>query len=127
MATNEPARLGRQTHYQAVHILYKKIAFDDPSLAGVVGILPVDAVILRGNVYVNDAFNTGTLNIGALGGDADEFASALALNAEAIVPFDELAIGNQVLDEEVTVTFARSTAQTAGEATIVIEYAVNNG
>lgn len=128
MATNDAnqPKLGRQLALQVTHVLRKTVRFDDGNLSGQVGILPDGAIILRGNVYVTTAYNTGTINVGVQGGDADEFASALALNAQAIVAFDDLAITNAYRAQETVVTFARSAAATAGEATIVIEYAVNN-
>lgn len=128
MATNDAnqPKLGRQLALQVTHVLRKTVRFDDTNLSGEVGILPDGAIILRGNAYVTTAYNTGTINIGVLGGDADEFASALALSAQALVPFDDLAIANAYRAQETVVTFARSAAATAGTATIVIEYAVNN-
>ncbi len=127
MATNDTIqpKQGRQLALQTVHFLRKKIAFGDVSLSGIVGILPAGAIIVRGNVYVTTAFNTGTLNVGVQGGDADEFGSALALT-QALVAFDDLAITNALRADETVVTYARSATQTAGEATIVIEYIPNN-
>lgn len=128
MATNDAnqPKQGRQLALQVTHVLRKKVRFDDTNLSGQVDILPDGAIILRGNVYVTTAYNTGTINVGVQGGDADEFASALALNAQALVAFDDLAITNAYRAQETVVTFARSAAATAGEAHIVIEYAVNN-
>lgn len=126
MATNEPGKLGRQLALQVTHFLRKRIAASDAGLTGEVGILPAGAIILRASVYVSTAFNTGTLNVGLQGGDADEFASALALNAQAIVAFDELAVTNQVRASESVITYARSAVQSAGVADIVVEYVVNN-
>ncbi|MGU3399234.1 hypothetical protein ACLBWS_05745 [Brucellaceae bacterium D45D] len=128
MATNDAnqPKLGRQLALQATHVLRKTVRFDDDNLLGEVGILPDGAIILRGNVFVTTAYSAGTLNIGAQGGDADEFASALVLNAQAIVAFDDLAIANVYREQETVVTFTRSAAATAGEATIVIEYTVDN-
>lgn len=128
MATDDAVqpKRGRQLALQVTHFLRKKVRFDDTSLSGEVGILPKGAIILRGNVYVTTAFNTGTLNVGVQGGDADEFGSALALNAAAIVAFDGLAIANAYRTEETVVTYARSATQTAGEGFVVIEYVVDN-
>ena len=128
MATNDAnqPKQGRQLALQVTHVLRKTVRFDDSNLSGEVGILPDGAIILRGSVYVTTAYNTGTLNVGAKGGDNDEFGSALALNAQAIVAFDDLAIANAYRAQETVVTFVRSAAATAGSATIVIEYAVNN-
>lgn len=125
MATNTFQTTARQLHTQQTHYLRKRIAFDDLGLTGEVGVLPAGAIILRGSVYVHTAFNTGTLNIGVQGGDVDEFGSALAL-AQAIVPFDDLAIANARRPADTVVTFARSAVQSAGEATIIIEFVVDN-
>ena len=125
MATGVQGTTARKYHTEQTHYLRKRIAFDDTSLTGVVGILPSGAIMLRGNVYVFTAFNTGTLNVGKEGGDADEYASALALT-QAIVAFDDLAIGNARMTADTVVTYARSTTQSAGEAEIVIEYVVKN-
>lgn len=116
----------RKYHTQQTHYLRKHIAHDDASLTGVVGVLPEGAIIVRANLYVFTAFNTGTLNVGKQGGDADEYASALAMT-QAIVAFDDLAIGNARMTEDTTITYARSTAQSAGEGDILIEYIVDNG
>lgn len=129
MATNDAnqPRQGRQLPLQAVHTLRRNISFDDANLGGVVGILPVGAIILTGAVYVGTAFSTGTINIGKVGGDADEYASAISIASAAIVTFDDMVIGNQVIATETTVTFARSATATSGKGSIVITYSVDNG
>lgn len=129
MATNDAnqPKLGRQLSLQVVHTLRKNIAFDDPSLGGEVGILPAGAIILTGAVYVSEAFDAGTLDVGAATVGDDEYASALALNSAAVVAFDDLAIANQVVADDTVVTFERSADATAGAASIVITYAVDNG
>ena len=125
MATDVLGTTARRYHTEQTHYLRKRVSFDDLSLGGIVGILPAGAIILRGSVYVFTAFNTGTLNVGVQGGDADEFGSALAL-AQAIVAFDDLAITNARRAADTVVTFARSAAATAGEAEIIVEYVVKN-
>jgi hypothetical protein len=125
MATDVQGTTARRYHTQQTHYLRKRVSFDDASLGGIVGILPANAIILRGNVYVFTAFNAGTLDVGAQGTSANTFASALAL-AQAIVPFDDLAIGNARRAADTTVTFARSATATAGEAEIIVEYVVKN-
>jgi hypothetical protein len=130
MATNDAnqSRTGRQLALQVVHTLRKNIAYNDAAgLAGVVGVLPKGAIILRGSVYVGTAFSTGTINIGKMGGDADEYASAVSIASQAVVAFDDLAIANQVISADTTVTFARSATASSGAASIVIEYSVDNG
>ncbi len=123
--TNQP-KLGRQLALQVTHVLRKRISFDDGNIDGTVGILPDKAIILRGNVYVATPFSAGTLNIGVQGGTANEFLAAQALNTAAIAPLDKLAITNAYRPLETVLTFARSAAATAGEAFIVVEYAVDN-
>lgn len=129
MATNDAnqPKLGRQFALQAVHTIRKNISFDDATLGGVVGILPAGAIILTGAVYVGTAFSTGTINIGKVGGDADEYASAVSIASQAVVAFDDLAITNQVIADDTTVTFARSASASSGKGSIVITYSVDNG
>ena len=117
MATNDTVqpKIGRQLSLQVMHTLRKKIRFDDASLSGIVGVLPKGAII-----------HTGTLNVGKQGGDADEYASALVMTSAA-TPFDDLAIGNQLMTEETVMTYARSATQSAGEGYIVVTYSVDNG
>lgn len=126
MATGTQATTARRFHTQQTHYLRKRIAWNDAGLTGIVGVLPEGAIIVRGSVYVFAAFNTGTLNVGKQGGDADEYASALALNSQAIVAFDDLAITNARMTADTVVTYARSTAQSAGEAEILVEFIVDN-
>lgn len=128
MATDDAVqpKVGRQLALQVVHTLRKKIRFDDASLSGKVGVLPKGAIILTGTLFTTSAFNTGTLNVGKSGGDADEYASAIAMTS-AITAFDDLAIGNVYMAEETIVTYARSATQSAGEGHIVITYSVDNG
>ena len=125
MATNTPATTARRLHTQQTHYLRKRIAYNDSSLTGVVGILPDGAIMVRGSLYVFTAFNTGTLNVGKQGGDVDDYASALAMT-QAIVPFDDLAITNARMSGDTVVTYARSATQSAGEGEIVIEFIVDN-
>lgn len=126
MATNTPATTARRLHTQQTHYLRKRIAFNDSSLTGVVGILPDQAIMIRASMRVYTAFNTGTLNVGKQGGTGSEYASALAMNAQAIVPFDDLAITNERMSGDTTISYARSATQSAGEAEIVIEFIVDN-
>ncbi|WP_421565576.1 hypothetical protein [Ochrobactrum sp. EDr1-4] len=128
MATNDPnqPKQGRQLALQVTHVIRKRVRFDDLNTEGEIGILPDKAIILRGNVYVTTAFSGGTLNIGVQGGAANEYLAAQALNATAIAPLDKLAIANAYRPLETVLTFARSAAATAGEAFIVVEYAVQN-
>lgn len=125
MATGTQATTARRFHTQQTHYLRKRIAWNDAGLTGIVGVLPEGAIIVRGSVYVFTAFNTGTLNVGKQGGDADEYASALALT-KAIVAFDDLVIDNARMTADTVVTYARSTAQSAGEAEILVEFIVDN-
>lgn len=135
MATNDAnqPKLGRQLALQVVHTLRHRVAFDDDSFSGIVGILPDEAIILRGTAYVWTAFDAGTANtidIGVQGGDADEFMSDGSLASAADVAFDDLANANRRSATERVVTYDMTlsgTAPTAGLADIVVEYSVNNG
>jgi len=127
MATNDthqPKR-GRQLNLQVTHVLRKRIAFDDHGLEGEIGVLPDRAIILSTRVYVLKAFNAGALDIGEEGRKADAFASKQALDKAAIVLTD-LKVEQAWREQETVVTFARSAVAAAGEAIIVIEYAVDN-
>jgi hypothetical protein len=131
MATNEAGKLGRQLALQVVHYMRKGITYEDNS--GVVGILPANAIVLGGNVYVTTGFNDTNgddIDIGVSGGDDDLFMSAGDLNTAATVAFDDLAIANAISTSERTVTWNYTTAAsgdgTAGAAEIVLWYCVDN-
>jgi len=128
MATNDTVqpKIGRQLSLQVMHTLRKKIRFDDASLSGIVGVLPKGAIIHTGTLFTTTAFNTGTLNVGKQGGDADEYASAIVMTSAATA-FDDLVIGNMLMTEETVMTYARSATQSSGEGYIVVTYSVDNG
>lgn len=130
MATNEPAKLGRRLALQAVHYLRRDFTFADTGEL-VVGILPAGAVMLKplSGVSVHTAFNNGTTNTLNVGTTADDnlYGTALATGSIAFVPLDEAV--SQRVDAETTITITQAvsgTAATAGEATAVIAYLVDN-
>lgn len=126
MATNDPhqPKRGRQLDLQVAHVLRKRIAFDDLGLEGEVGVLPDRALILNARVYVVTPFSAGTMEIGDENGAPDAFGAAIALGTAGITPFGSAAEAYRPL--ETVVTFTRSADATAGEAIVVIEYAVDN-
>ncbi len=126
MATNDPQqpKRGRQLDLQVAHILRKRVAFDDLSLEGEVGILPDRAVIMSARVLIVTPFSAGTLDIGEENTGPDALASALPLDAIAFLPFG--GAEDIYHEQEQIVTFTRSADATAGEAIILIEYAVDN-
>ncbi|MDH7790725.1 MULTISPECIES: hypothetical protein [Brucella/Ochrobactrum group] len=126
MATNDPhqPKRGRQLDIQVSHILRKRVSYDDLGLEGEVGVLPDRAVILNARVYVVTPFSAGTMEVGDENGAPDAFGAAIALGTVAITSFGSAAEAYRPI--ETVVTFTRSEEATAGEAIIVIEYAVDN-
>lgn len=136
MATNDanqPA-LGRQYALQVVHTLRANI--DYTMEGGIVGILPKGAFIIDGAVHVTEGFNDTTaddidVGVGTIGDD--EFVSAADANSAATVLFsaEDLDTSNRYSADERTVTWAFTNAATgdgtAGAASIIIWYAVDNG
>ena len=123
--------VGREFHTQQVHYLRKRITFAD-SAAVTVGVLPAGAVVLRGGVAVQTAFNAATTNVLDIGtsGDDDGFATDLALGAVGVIVADEMATSNDwysTSEQTITATYAQTgTAATAGVGFVWIEYLPNN-
>ncbi len=86
--------------------------------------MPDRAIILTARVLIVTPFSAGTLDIGEEGDAPDTLASALALDAIAFLPFG--GAEDIYNEQEKIVTFTRSEEATAGEAIIIIEYAVDN-
>ena len=132
MATGTAGSTARQLHTQQTHYLRKRVLFSDVA-GGVVGVLPDEAIVLRGTTYIWEGFNDTTgddIDIGVSGGDDDLFASAVDCNSAATTAFDDLANANQRISGDTTVTWNFTTAATGdgstGIADIVIEYVVDN-
>ena len=131
MATNEPAKLGRQLALQAVHFLRKGVTYADNGTAVQVGILPAGALILKplSGVAVNTAFNAGTtntLNVGTTD-DPDLYATLISMGTTTFSPFDEIVAA--VVEEETVITATvtlTGTAATAGEGEVVVAFLPDN-
>lgn len=116
---------------QTVHYLRKKITFAD-SAAVTVGVVPANAIVLRGGVVVATAFNAGTSNVLDIGtsSDDDGFATDLALGTIGVIVADEMATSNDMgpmsADTTIIATYAQTgTAATAGEGYVWVEYLPN--
>lgn len=131
MATNEPAKVGRQLALQAVHYLRKGVTFADNGTAVTVGVLPEGALILKplSGIAVTTAFNAGTTNTLNIGteADGDLYATLISVGTTTFVALDE-SVSNLVT-EETTVTATvtlTGTAATAGAGEVVIAYIPDN-
>lgn len=128
MATNEPARIGRNLSLQAVHFLRKGITFADNGTAVIVGTVPAGSLILKpiSGMHVTTVFNAGTNNfvdIGTTDND-DLFGTDLSGTATNFVPLDE-TIGGYLVASETTITVTvglTGTAATTGAAEVVIAF-----
>ena len=116
---------------QTVHYLRKKITYAD-SGAVTVGVVPTNAIVLRGGVVVTTAFNAATTNVLDIGtsSDDDGFATDLALGTVGVIVADEMAttddMGPMSADTTITATYAQTgTAATAGVGYVWIEYLPN--
>lgn len=125
------AQPGREFHLQAVHYLRKAISYSD-TYPVTVGVLPANAIVLRGGVAVKTAFNAATTNVLDIGtsGDDDGFATDLALGTVGVIVADEFATSNDWFSTAavtVTCTYAQTgTAATAGAGYVWVEYLANN-
>lgn len=131
MATNEPAKVGRQLALQAVHYLRKGVTFADNGTAVTVGVLPEGALILKplSGIAVTTAFNAGTTNTLNIGteADGDLYATLISVGTTNFVALDE-SVSNLVTEETTitaTVTLT-GTAATAGAGEVVVAYIPNN-
>jgi hypothetical protein len=122
--TGVPAR---ETGYQFVHYLRKTITHTD-TVAVTVGVLPAHAAVVMGGAFPTTAFNAGTTNDINVGhtGDADAFATLLAVGTIGFKALDELAAATNTIhnaERTVTATYVPTgTAATAGSAEIIIGY-----
>jgi hypothetical protein len=141
MATNTAGDPGQLYQTNQTHYLVKRVTYATLNATGAgtgtanatvtVGWLPPKALVLRGVTKVITGFNDTTaddLDIGVAGDDDDLFASAVDMNSTATTTFDDLATANDYSASARRVTCNFTTAPTgdgtAGEALIVLEYAV---
>lgn len=125
----------RQTHYQQVHFLRKRITFADRGKTIIVGTVPAGSIIDKGlsGVTVRTVFNDGTnkqVTIGTV--DTANVASAAALGNNLSlatadkVPLNVAANLYMVTDTDITVTMdLTGTTGTTGEAFVVIAFTPN--
>lgn len=123
----------RLYHTCQVHYLRRLIGeADEGTGALTVGVLPAGAIVVGAGVVVSTAFN-GTSPILQIGtsGDADGFATNLALGTIGNIVWDELATSNDLYSaSEVTITCTVSATgndSTAGVGHVYVTYIPNNG
>lgn len=116
-----------------VHYLRRGVGeADEGAGALTVGVLPAGAIVVGAGIIVGTAFN-GTSPIVQIGtsGDADGFATNLALGTIGNIVWDELATSNDLYSaSEVTVTCtvtATGNDSTAGYGVVYVMFIPNNG
>ncbi len=116
-----------------IHYLRRDIGeADEGGGALTVGVLPARAIVVTAGVIVSTAFN-GTSPIVQIGtsGDADGFATNLALGTIGNIVWDELATSNDLYStSEVTVTTtvtATGNDSTAGYGSVYVGFIPYNG
>jgi len=126
----------RDTGYQTVHALRKRITFADSAVEKVVGVLPAYATVVGGGVHIITAFNAGTTNtidVGRSTQTADDncYATALTAGAVGFIALDELAATTniqQTAECTVIATYDQTGgAATAGVADVIVLYVLPHG
>jgi hypothetical protein len=127
----------RQYQTQQVHYLRFDVNYNDTSVStGILkGTLPAGAIITSSSVLITTAFNAGTTNVLTVGGnsssyndivasgDVDETATGIT---NAIKPTSS-SLGKLAADRDIYVMYAQTgTAASAGAATVIIHFIVNN-
>jgi hypothetical protein len=133
------AQDARRYHQSMTHYLYREVAFNTPGIASAntveVGTLPQGAQVLATSIAVTTAFNAGSTNVLVVGIDTDDDAlvaaggvDETAVGVTRVVP---ATLAGKVAPSSNEIVYARytqtGTAASAGAATIVVEYVVNNG
>ena len=142
MPTGTAGDSGARYHTDQVHYMMKSVTYLTLNGAGVasgttnatviVGVLPPNALVVRGGVKVITGFddtNGDDLDVGVSGSDDDLFHSAMDLNtADTTTAFDDLASANDYSATARTVTCNFTTAPTGdgtvGEAIVALWYYV---
>ncbi|MCA6114249.1 hypothetical protein J6524_04805 [Bradyrhizobium sp. WSM 1738] len=136
MATNTKGTSARQYREQQVHYLRFLVNYNDAGIAAGVKkqTLPKGAIIVGTDVHNATAFNAGTTNVLTVGGgtnfneivaagDVDETATGLTQNIKPTSTF----LGPLAADTDVYVKYTQTgTAATAGKATVIVKYVVDN-
>lgn len=135
MATNEPAKMGRELALQVPHVLRYRVTFADEGDVVDIGRIPAGASVISGGVHIVTAFDdTSTIDVGFRDGsstdDPDAYGSALVATAVGFIALDGLATTaniQQTSEAVVTVSVNDGTgASTAGVADVIVVYVVDN-
>lgn len=130
---------GQQYHSNQVHYLRKAITFADNGLTVSLGWVPAKAMVLRGGVVVETAFNGNSSNVLDIGfrnagdgttADPDEYATDLALGTAGVIVADEMATAADAylpLGAEITASVVSTAAASAGSGYVWVEYLAFNG
>lgn len=128
--------IARQTQYQQVHYLRKRVNYNDAGVStGVlVGTVPAGADILGASCKVFTAFNAGTTNVLTVGMDASYLNLIAAADVTEGTPghYDGAKtnagfFGILAVDTDVFAKYTQTgTAATTGQADIHVTYAPNN-
>lgn len=130
MATNTAGDTGQVYPYNTVHYLAKSISYTDNGVAKTLGVIPPNAVVIRGGVAVTTAFNAGSTNVVDIGTSTDDdgFATDLSLGTIGVIVADEMATSNDfylTTAQTIIATVALSgTAATAGAGVAWVEYII---
>lgn len=127
----------RQFHTQQTHYLRFDVNYNDTGIGSGVrkGTLPAGAIITSTSMMITTAFNAGTTNVLTVGGnsssyndivaasDVDETATGLT---NGVKPTSS-SLGKLAADRDIYAMYTQSgTAASAGAATVIIHYVVNN-
>lgn len=126
----------RQFHQQMVHYLRKTVNYNDTGITtGVkMGTLPNGAVVHDAKVLVQTVFNAVTTNVLTVGTNSSTYNNIIAAagvdESSATLQQSTLAsitTGVLAADTDVYVTYTQTgTAATAGKATVLVMYTVDN-
>src|SRR3990167_9300617 len=136
MATNTAGNAGYSPPSHQVPYIGRTLSYlDFPGTANVavtIGVLPPNAIVTGGGVWVVTGFDDKTgddFDVGVSGSDDDLFASAIDVNTASVLgTLDDLADANRFSTSARTVTANFTTAPTddgtAGEVFIWVEYVI---
>jgi hypothetical protein len=127
----------RATQYQMVHTLRFDVNWNDTGISSGVRkqTLPAGAIVTSTSVLITTAFNAGTTNVLTVGGNTTTYNDIVAANdvdetatglTNGIKPTGS-SLGKLAADRDVYAKYTQTgTAATAGAATVIIHYIVNN-
>lgn len=124
---------GTNLRLPVTHVISKDFTFADDGSTLTIGVAPVGATVIRGGVVVSTAFNAGTTNVLDIGtsGDADGFATDLALGTVGVISADEMATTNDAgpFTSDTTITCTvdlTGTAATTGVGRAWVEFILDS-